>query len=47
MKKILGLFTICMLVALSAAMGPPQSGHDLFQKALVKERAEWGIRQLI
>jgi tetratricopeptide (TPR) repeat protein len=47
MKKILGLITISIVVALGTGFSPPQSGHDLFQKALVKERTEGNLQQAI
>jgi Tol biopolymer transport system component len=47
MKKILGLITMVMSVALGAGIASAQSGHDLFQKALVQERTEGNLQQAI
>jgi Tol biopolymer transport system component len=47
MKKVSIVIIVGLLVALSAAMAPPQSGHDLFQKALVKERTEGNLEGAI
>ncbi len=47
MKKVLGLIMMAMNVALSASIVSAQSGHDLFQKALVQERTEGNLQQAI
>ena len=47
MKKILGLIILSIIVALGAGFSPAQSGHDLFQKALVQERTEGNLQQAI
>jgi Tol biopolymer transport system component len=47
MKKVSIVIIVGLLVALSAAMAPPQSGHDLFQKALVMERTEGNLEGAI
>jgi Tol biopolymer transport system component len=47
MKTISTLITAVFLFAQGAGMSPAQSGYDLFQKALVKERAEGNIEEAI
>jgi Tol biopolymer transport system component len=47
MKKILVVITLSIVVALGAGLSPVQSGHDLFQKALVQERTEGNLQQAI
>ena len=47
MKKTAVLITIALLVALGAGFAAAQSGHDLFQKALVKERTEGNLEEAI
>jgi Tol biopolymer transport system component len=47
MKKILGLATVILLLALGAGTGLAQSGYDLFQKALVKERAVGDVEEAL
>jgi Tol biopolymer transport system component len=47
MKRIAALITIALLVALGAGFTAPQSGYDLFQQALVKERAEGNLQEAI
>jgi Tol biopolymer transport system component len=38
---------LVLLLALGAQMAPAQSGYDLYQKALVKERAEGNVEEAI
>jgi Tol biopolymer transport system component len=47
MRRITTLFTLVLLLALGAQMAPAQSGYDLYQKALVKERAEGNVEEAI
>ncbi|MCJ7502056.1 MAG: tetratricopeptide repeat protein, partial [Acidobacteriia bacterium] len=47
MKRFSVLITIACLVALGAGFSAAQSGHDLFQKALVKERTEGNLEEAI
>src|SRR5437588_5001554 len=47
MKKILMLATVVLLLALGAGTGLAQSGYDLFQKALVKERAVGDVEEAL
>lgn len=47
MKKTAALATIALLTALGAGYTAPQSGQDLFQKALVQERTEGNLQQAI
>ncbi len=47
MKKILALATAVLLLALGAGPALAQSGYDLFQKALVKERAVGDIEEAL
>ena len=47
MKRISVLITVALLLALGAGMAVAQSGYDLFQKALIKERAEGNIEEAI
>jgi Tol biopolymer transport system component len=47
MKRILVLATVVLLLALGAGTALAQSGYDLYQKALVKERAEGNVEEAI
>ncbi len=47
MKKLSILTAVFILFSLSFASSPPQSAHDLFQKALTKERAEGNLEEAI
>src|SRR5438270_1059858 len=47
MKKILLLATVVLLLALGAVTTLAQSGYDLFQKALVKERAVGDVEEAL
>jgi Tol biopolymer transport system component len=47
MKKISLLITVTLILAFGAGVAVAQSGYDLFQKALVKERAEGNIEEAI
>src|SRR6266849_3686255 len=47
MKKILTLATVVLLLALGAGTSLAQSGYDLFQKALVKERAVGDVEEAL
>jgi Tol biopolymer transport system component len=47
MKKILMLATVVLLFALGAGTALAQSGYDLFQKALVKERAVGDVEEAL
>ncbi len=47
MKKILMLATVVLLLALGAGTTLAQSGYDLFQKALVKERAVGDVEEAL
>ncbi len=47
MKRVFTLPMVVLLLALGAGMAPAQSGYDLFQKALVKERAEGNVQEAI
>jgi Tol biopolymer transport system component len=47
MKKILMLATVVLLLALGAGTALAQSGYDLFQKALVKERAVGDVEEAL
>ena len=47
MKRISVLITVALLLALGAGTAVAQSGYDLFQKALVKERAEGDLEAAI
>jgi Tol biopolymer transport system component len=47
MKKILMLATVVLLLALGAGTTFAQSGYDLFQKALVKERAVGDVEEAL
>src|SRR5213080_1995598 len=47
MKKILMLATVVLLLALGAGTMLAQSGYDLFQKALVKERAVGDVEEAL
>src|SRR5712692_9019415 len=47
MKKILMLATVVLLLALGAGTVLAQSGYDLFQKALVKERAVGDVEEAL
>src|SRR5712664_3930646 len=47
MKKILMLATVALLLALGAGTTSAQSGYDLFQKALVKERAVGDVEEAL
>src|SRR6266852_1144683 len=47
MKKILMLATTVLFFALGAGTALAQSGYDLFQKALVKERAVGDVEEAL
>src|SRR5207237_9588696 len=47
MKRILMLATVVLLLALGAGTTLAQSGYDLFQKALVKERAVGDVEEAL
>jgi len=47
MKKIIILTTTVLLMLLGASLAFGQSGYDLYQKALVKERAEGKLEEAI
>src|SRR5438132_4142262 len=47
MKRILMLATAVLLLTLSAGTTLAQSGYDLFQKALVKERAVGDVEEAL
>ncbi len=47
MKSILMLTTVVLLLALGAGTALAQSGYDLFQKALVKERAVGDVEEAL
>src|SRR2546428_12308414 len=47
MKRILMLATVVLLLALGAGTALAQSGYDLFQKALVKERAIGDVEEAL
>src|SRR5437660_3100588 len=47
MKKILTLATVVLLLVLGAGAALAQSGYDLFQKALVKERAVGDVEEAL
>ncbi len=47
MKKILMLAAVILLLALGAGTALAQSGYDLFQKALVKERAIGDVEEAL
>jgi Tol biopolymer transport system component len=47
MKKVSIIIIVGLLVALGAGFSAPQSSHDLFQKALVKERTEGNLEDAI
>jgi Tol biopolymer transport system component len=47
MKKILMLATVVLFLALGAGTALAQSGYDLFQKALVKERAVGDVEEAL
>src|SRR6266516_452683 len=47
MKKILMLATVVLLLTLGAGTTLAQSGYDLFQKALVKERAVGDVEEAL
>jgi Tol biopolymer transport system component len=47
MKKILMFATVVLLLVLSAGTTLAQSGYDLFQKALVKERAVGDVEEAL
>ena len=47
MKKILMFATVVLLLALGAGTALAQSGYDLFQKALVKERAVGDVEEAL
>src|SRR5437016_418774 len=47
MRKILMLATVVLLLALGAGTMLAQSGYDLFQKALVKERAVGDVEEAL
>jgi hypothetical protein len=47
MKRILMLATVVLLLALGAGAALAQSGYDLFQKALVKERAVGDVEEAL
>src|SRR5437899_3360049 len=47
MKKFLMLATAVLLFALGAETALAQSGYDLFQKALVKERAVGDVEEAL
>ncbi len=47
MKRIVMLATVVLLLALGAGTGLAQSGYDLFQKALVKERAIGDVEEAL
>jgi Tol biopolymer transport system component len=47
MKKLSILIAILIFLSLSFANSTPQSAHDLFQKALAKERAEGNLKEAI
>src|SRR5713226_8336543 len=47
MKRILMLATVILLLALGAGTTLAQSGYDLFQKALVKERAVGDVEEAL
>ena len=43
MKRILVLTTVVLLLAIGVGKASAQSGYDLYQKALVKERAAGNV----
>src|SRR2546426_7395937 len=47
MKRILMLATVVLLLAFGAGTALAQSGYDLFQKALVKERAVGDVEEAL
>jgi Tol biopolymer transport system component len=47
MREALLAWTVVIAAALIAGSGQIQSGHDLYQKALVKERAEGNLQEAI
>lgn len=47
MKKLSILIAVFVFLSLSFANSTPQSAHDLFQKALEKERAEGNLKEAI
>lgn len=47
MKRILMLVTVILLLALGVGIVSAQSGYDLYQKALVKERAVGDVEEAI
>src|SRR6266852_56600 len=47
MKRILMLATVVLLLALGVGTTLAQSGYDLFQKALVKERAVGDVEEAL
>src|SRR5260370_42182184 len=47
MKRILMLATVVLLLTLGAGTALAQSGYDLFQKALVKERAVGDVEEAL
>jgi Tol biopolymer transport system component len=47
MKRILVLVTVVVLLAVGASIVHAQSGYDLFQKALVKERAVGDVEEAL
>src|SRR6266536_3536265 len=47
MKRILLIVTVALLLAVGASIVHAQSGYDLFQKALVKERAVGDVEEAL
>src|SRR5467141_3492637 len=47
MKRILVLVTVVLLLAVGGSIVHAQSGYDLFQKALVKERAVGDVEEAL
>jgi hypothetical protein len=47
MKRILVIVTVALLLAVGASIVHAQSGYDLFQKALVKERAVGDVEEAL
>ena len=47
MKRTLMLITVILLLAFSVGIVSAQSGYDLYQKALVKERAVGDVEEAI
>ncbi len=47
MKRILVLVAAILIMGLNSGTHFAQSGYDLFQKALVKERAEGNVAEAI